>query len=37
MLVLPAIVTSYWVGVFGAFVTPLLVIGSAVWERARRA
>ncbi|MEU6906715.1 hypothetical protein ABZ935_15415 [Streptomyces coeruleorubidus] len=37
MLVLPAIVTSYWVGVIGAFVTPLLVIGSAIWERARRA
>ncbi|MFD5657351.1 hypothetical protein [Streptomyces hirsutus] len=36
VLVLPAIVTSYWVGVFGAFVTPLLVAGSAIWERARR-
>ncbi|MFJ8593211.1 hypothetical protein [Streptomyces sp. NPDC093598] len=37
MLVLPAIVTSYWVGVFGALLTPLLVLGSAIRERARRA
>lgn len=36
MLALPAIVNAYWVGVFGAFVTPLLVLGSAIWERVRR-
>ncbi|MER5574224.1 hypothetical protein [Streptomyces massasporeus] len=37
MLVLPAIVTSFWAGVFGALLTPLLVLGSIMWERARRA
>ncbi|MCF1648161.1 hypothetical protein [Streptomyces indiaensis] len=37
LLTLPAIVTSYWAGVFGALVPPLLVIGSAVWERVRHA
>lgn len=36
VLVLPAIVTSYWPGVFGALVTPLLVAGSAIRERGRR-
>ncbi|MFE1247562.1 hypothetical protein [Streptomyces sp. NPDC058735] len=36
MLVLPSIVTSYWVGVLGALVTPLLVLCSAIWEKVRR-
>lgn len=37
MLTLPAIVTGYWLGVFGALVTPLLVLCSAIWGKARRA
>ncbi|GHE62322.1 hypothetical protein QWL27_12675 [Streptomyces thermocarboxydus] len=36
LLVLPAIITSYWVGVVGALVTPILVACSAIWERTRR-
>ncbi|WP_434594708.1 hypothetical protein [Streptomyces sp. A5-4] len=34
-LVLPAVVTSFWPGMIGAFITPLLVAGSAVLERFR--
>ncbi|MFE6481919.1 hypothetical protein ACFVGN_03095 [Streptomyces sp. NPDC057757] len=37
VLVLPAVVTGFWPAVFGAFVTPLLVAGSAITERLRRA
>ncbi|MEU9785419.1 hypothetical protein AB0H92_31415 [Streptomyces phaeochromogenes] len=36
-LLLPALVTGFWPGVIGAFVTPLLVAGSAAVERFRRA
>ncbi|MFD3925945.1 hypothetical protein [Streptomyces sp. NPDC058614] len=37
LLVLPAVVTGFWPAVFGAFVTPLLVAGSAITERLRSA
>ncbi|MBT2399779.1 hypothetical protein [Streptomyces sp. ISL-100] len=37
LLVLPAVVTGFWPGIIGAFVTPLLVAGSAVTERLRGA
>lgn len=35
MLVVPAVVTGFWPGIVGAFLTPLLVAGSAVMERFR--
>ncbi|WP_371546959.1 hypothetical protein OG266_18400 [Streptomyces sp. NBC_00554] len=37
LLVLPAVVTGFWPAVFGAFVTPLMVAGSAITERFRSA
>ncbi|WP_326721316.1 hypothetical protein OHT59_19630 [Streptomyces sp. NBC_00243] len=37
LLVLPAVVTGFWPAVFGAFVTPLLVAGSAITGKLRSA
>ncbi|MGP3951662.1 hypothetical protein [Streptomyces sp. 7N604] len=37
LLVLPAVVTGFWPGVVGAFITPLLVAGFAIVERNRSA
>ncbi|MDQ0776580.1 ABC-type multidrug transport system permease subunit [Streptomyces aurantiacus] len=36
-LLLPALVTGFWPAVIGAFVTPVLVAGSALVERFRHA